>query len=54
MQKKMVFVGLFGTDINDEFKYDRYFQILPNGLEGNRSLSLGFFETDAQAPVTIA
>ena len=45
MQKKMVYMGLFGTGVNDEFKYDRYFQILPNGPEGNRSLSLGFFET---------
>src|SRR5438270_10978935 len=46
MQKKMTFMGLFGTGVNDEFKYDRYFQILPNGPEGNRSFSLGFFETD--------
>jgi branched-chain amino acid transport system substrate-binding protein len=45
MQKKMVYTGLFGTGVNDEFKYDRYFQILPNGPEGNRSFSLGFFET---------
>src|SRR5437588_5310417 len=45
MQKNMVFMGLFGTGVNDDFKYDRYFQILPNGPEGNRSLSLGFFET---------
>jgi branched-chain amino acid transport system substrate-binding protein len=45
MQKKMVYMGLFGTGVNDEFKYDRYFQILPNGAEGNRGLSLGFFET---------
>src|SRR4051812_26057150 len=45
MQKRMVFMGLFGTGVNDEFKYDRYFQILPNGPEGNKSFSLGFFET---------
>ena len=45
MQKKMVYMGLFGTGVNDEFKYDRYFQILPNGPQGNRGLSLGFFET---------
>ena len=44
MQKKMVFMGLFGTGVNDEFKYDRYFQILPNGPEGNKSFSAGFFE----------
>lgn len=45
MARKMVFMGLLGTGVNDEFKYDRYFQILPNGPEGIRSLSLGFFET---------
>ena len=45
MQKNMVFMALFGTGVNDEFKYDRYFQILPNGPEGNRSFSIGFFET---------
>jgi branched-chain amino acid transport system substrate-binding protein len=45
MQKKMVFMALFGTGVNDEFKYDRYFQILPNGPEGNLSFSRGFFET---------
>ena len=45
MQKNMVYMALFGTGVNDEFKYDRYFQILPNGPDGNRSFSLGFFET---------
>jgi branched-chain amino acid transport system substrate-binding protein len=45
MQRKMTFMALFGTGVNDEFKYDRYFQILPNGPEGNRSFSLGFFAT---------
>jgi branched-chain amino acid transport system substrate-binding protein len=45
MQRQKVFMALFGTGVNDEFQYDRYFQILPNGPEGNRGLSLGFFET---------
>src|SRR5215470_577267 len=45
IERKLLYFGLFGTGVNDEFKYDRYFQILPNGPEGNRSLSLGFFET---------
>jgi branched-chain amino acid transport system substrate-binding protein len=44
MQKEMTFMALFGTGVNDEFKYDRYFQILPNGPDGNRSFSAGFFE----------
>lgn len=45
MQRRKVFMALFGTGVNDEFQYDRYFQILPNGPEGNRSLSLGFLKT---------
>jgi len=45
MEKKMTFMALFGTGVNDNFKYDRYFQILPNGPDGIRSFSLGFFET---------
>jgi len=47
MQKKMTFMALFGTGVNDTFKYDRYFQILPNGPDGNRAFSLGFFATAA-------
>jgi branched-chain amino acid transport system substrate-binding protein len=57
MQKKMTFMALFGTGVNDEFKYGRYFQILPNGPEGNRSFSLGFFEiamTMDPKPQTVA
>jgi branched-chain amino acid transport system substrate-binding protein len=45
MRKKMTFMALFGTGVNDEFKYDRYFQILPNGPDGIRAFSLGFFAT---------
>ena len=57
MQKKMTFMALFGTGVNDTFKYDRYFQILPNGPDGIRSFSLGFFETALTAepkPRTVA
>jgi branched-chain amino acid transport system substrate-binding protein len=46
MQKNMVFMSLFGVGVNETFKYDKYFQIVPNGSEDtNASLSLGFFET---------
>src|SRR5262249_54204220 len=45
MQKKMTFMALLGTGVNDEFKYDRYFQILPSGPDCIRSSSLGFFAT---------
>ncbi|MBI2735285.1 MAG: amino acid ABC transporter substrate-binding protein [Rhodospirillales bacterium] len=57
MARNMVYMGLFGTGVNDTFRYDRYFQILPNGPEGNRSLSLGFFEAAkalGTAPPTVA
>jgi branched-chain amino acid transport system substrate-binding protein len=57
IQHKMAYMALFGTAVNDTFKYDRYFQILPNGPEGNRSLSAGFFQvaaTMAPVPRTVA
>jgi branched-chain amino acid transport system substrate-binding protein len=57
IDKQMVFTSLLGTGVNDTFKYDRYFQILPNGPQGNRSLSLGFFQTALTlnpAPKTVA
>jgi branched-chain amino acid transport system substrate-binding protein len=57
MQHKMAYMALFGTAVNDTFKYDRYFQILPNGPEGARSLSTGFFKVAATmtpAPRTVA
>lgn len=44
MERKRVYMALFGTGVNDSFKYDRYFQILPNGPESKRSLSTGFFD----------
>src|SRR5215207_8091082 len=31
MQKNRVFVSLFGTGINEPFKYNRYFSMLPTG-----------------------
>src|SRR5581483_8754541 len=40
IEKKLVYMALFGTGVNDAFKYDRYFQILPNGPESKRSLSV--------------
>ncbi len=57
MERKRVYMALFGTGVNDGFKYDRYFQILPNGPESKRSLSAGFFEAAMQInpkPRTVA
>src|SRR6266508_5416419 len=31
MQKKKLFMILFGLDVNAEFKYDRFFAMIPNG-----------------------
>ena len=57
MQRKLLFMALFGTGVNDEFKYDRYFQILPNGVETKQGPSRGFLDvamTMAPKPQTIA
>ena len=44
MDRKRVYMALFGTGVNDGLNYDRYFQILPNGPESKRSLSTGYFD----------
>src|SRR5215831_15809536 len=31
IQKKRLYISLFGTGINDEFNYDQYFSMLPTG-----------------------
>jgi len=33
MQKKRLYLSLFGTAINDEFNYDKYFSMLPTGTD---------------------
>ena len=57
MQKNMVYMGLFGTDVNAKFNYDRYFATIPNGPDGKRAPTLGFLEVAAgmnPKPQTIA
>jgi branched-chain amino acid transport system substrate-binding protein len=57
MQRNLVFMGLFGTGVNDNFHYDKYFQILPNGKETRLGPSEGFLElamTMNPKPETIA
>src|SRR5262249_34739347 len=39
----MVFPSLFGTAVNTEFNYDRYFQIMPAGPDPKVDMSSGFF-----------
>jgi branched-chain amino acid transport system substrate-binding protein len=57
MRKKLVFPSLFGLAVNDEFKYDRYFQIMPAGPEPKLDWSRGFFqlaEEQNPKPKTVA
>jgi branched-chain amino acid transport system substrate-binding protein len=57
MQKKRIFISLFGTGINDEFKYDRYFSMIPNGPTPKPAFTRGFFkvaEVQNPKPETIA
>jgi branched-chain amino acid transport system substrate-binding protein len=51
IQKKKLFISLFGTGINDEFKYDRYFSMIPNGPTPKPAFTRGFFKVaEAQNP----
>lgn len=57
IQKKMVFLTLLGFNMNSEFKYDRYFSMIPAGSDANRDFSKGFLEvamTMDPKPKTIA
>ncbi|MEX2198259.1 MAG: amino acid ABC transporter substrate-binding protein [Burkholderiales bacterium] len=57
MRNKMVFPSLFGLAANEEFKYDRYFQIMPAGPNPKTDWSKGFFELATQQkpkPQTVA
>ncbi|HEX7969964.1 MAG TPA: amino acid ABC transporter substrate-binding protein [Stellaceae bacterium] len=57
MQHGMAFVGLFGLAVNDQFHYDRFFQIQPNGPDAKYSTVQGFLEaamTAKPTPKTLA
>jgi len=57
IQRKKLFLSLFALAANDEFKYDRYFQLQPNGPQAKYELSKGFFEIAAAMapkPQTVA
>jgi len=43
MQRNMVFMSLFGLNVNSKFNYDRYFQIMPAGPDPAVGWSEGFF-----------
>ncbi len=44
IQHNKTFIGLFALDINEEFKYPKYFSMLPVGPEPRPAISEGFFE----------
>lgn len=51
MQKGRLFVSLFGTGINDQFNYDKYFSMIPNGPTPKPAFTRGFFKVaEAQQP----
>jgi branched-chain amino acid transport system substrate-binding protein len=51
IQRKRLFISLFGTGINDEFNYDRYFSMIPNGPTPKPAFTRGFFKVaEAQNP----
>src|SRR5438105_10427169 len=57
MQRNLMFMGLFGLNVNSKFDYDRYFQIMPAGPEPAIGWTQGFFDTAmalAPKPQTIA
>jgi branched-chain amino acid transport system substrate-binding protein len=51
ISKKKLIISLFGTGINDEFRYDRYFSMIPNGPTPKPAFTRGFFKVaEAQKP----
>jgi branched-chain amino acid transport system substrate-binding protein len=51
MQKGKTFVSLFALDVNAEFRYPKYFSVLPTGPTPKESFTEGFFQAaSAQNP----
>jgi branched-chain amino acid transport system substrate-binding protein len=56
-QKKKLFIGLFGTGVNSEFHYPKYFSMNVNGPEPKRAVTAGLFDVAAAQtpkPQTVA
>ena len=47
MQKGKLFIILFGLDVNHEFKYNKFFAMIPTGPNTKASFTEGFFEVAA-------
>lgn len=51
------FVGLMGLGVNNTYKYDRFFAMIPTGPDPNAALTEGFFEAASRQtpqPATVA
>jgi len=44
IQKKKLFVSLFGTGVNERFNYPKYFSMIPNGPTPKPAFTRGFFK----------
>ena len=44
MQKQKMMIILFGLGVNTEFKYDKFFAMIPSGPDPKPSFTTGFFE----------
>lgn len=45
ISKNKMLIGLFGVAVNAEFRYPKYFSMIPVGPEPKSAMSKGFFET---------
>jgi branched-chain amino acid transport system substrate-binding protein len=45
MQRGKVFIGLLGLGVNTEFKYPKYFVMIPSGPDPKPAFTKGFFDT---------
>ncbi len=57
IQKKKTFISLFALDVNHDFKYPKYFSVLPTGPRTKPSFTEGVFQIAQQQnpkPTTIA
>lgn len=57
IRKGKTFISLFGLDVNDKFKYPKYFSVIPTGQDTKGSFTKGFFDIAAAQnpkPKTIA
>jgi len=57
MRKKMLFPSLYGLGVNETFKYDRHFAMIPSGPEPTIAFTKGFFDTamaQNPKPTTVA